>query len=269
MTSTSGDETRPVPGQPDAQPSAPSAPEAQPATAEQPEREWWQEPGMPWRHKPTRSDIACLSWLGAASVYGLVMLPLRPVMLGLAPHLLGSLGYRTGLVMTGALGSIGDPWWPLVTLLGALAAMKFDWIYWWAGRLWGHGLIEVWSGRSERARRRNERAIAFAHRYESLAIFVTYLPIPMPSAVVYAALGAAGTGIRKFLLVGFLSSLFTAAVYIYLGWTIGEPAVELLNQYGQFLWYVSLALIVGIFVMAWWKGRQKPDGKPQVPGPAI
>ena len=122
-----------------------------PGSASETPREWWEEPGLPWKHKPTRADIACLSWMGVASVYGLILLPLRPVMLGLAPHLLGSLGYRTGLVMTGALGSIGDRWWPLVLVLGSLMAMKFDWIYWWAGKLWGHGLIEVWSGRSERA----------------------------------------------------------------------------------------------------------------------
>lgn len=228
-------------------------------------REWWEEPGLPWKHKPTRADIACLSWMGFASLYGLILLPLRPVILGFAPNVLGSLGYRTGLVMTGALGSLGDPWWPLVMLLGALMSMKFDWIFWWAGKLWGHGLIEVWSGRSARARRRNERAIAFAHKYETLAIFVTYLPIPLPSAVVYAALGAAGTRLSKFLLVSFASSLVTAGLYVYLGWTIGEPAVAVLDTYGQYLWYLSLAILAGIVVMAF---RNRGGTKtPTVPGP--
>lgn len=234
-----------------------------------PTREWWEEPGLPWKHKPTRSDIACLAWMGAASVYGLILLPLRPIMLGLAPQLLGSLGYRTGLVMTGALGSLGDPWWPLVMVLGSLMAMKFDWIYWWAGKLWGHGLIEVWSGRSERARRRNQRAIAFTQKYETWAIFVTYLPIPLPAAVVYAALGAAGTKLSKFLIVSFISSLITTGLYIYLGWVIGEPAVKLIETYGQWLWYLSIAIIVGIIVSAWWKARSGKGGEPPVPGPAI
>ena len=259
MTTTPDEGPQPVPQQP---------PTGQPHGAE-PEREWWDEPGLPWKHKPTKSDIACLSWMGVATVYGLILLPLRPLMLGLAPHLLGSLGYRTGLVMTGALGSLGDPWWPLVVVLGSLMAMKFDWIYWWAGKLWGHGLIEVWSGRSPRARRRNQRAIAFAHRYESLAIFVTYLPIPMPAAVVYAALGAAGTKLSKFLMVSFISSLISSGLYLYLGWMIGEPAVELINQYGQVLWYISIALIVGMVAVAWWKARTGKNGKPSVPGPAV
>lgn len=235
----------------------------------EPTREWWEEPGLPWKSKPTRSDIACLVWMGVASVYGLILLPLRPVMLGLAPHLLGSLGYRTGLVMTGALASLGDLWWPLVLVLGSLMAMKFDWIYWWAGKLWGHGLIEVWSGRSERARKRNQRAIAFAQKYETWAIFVTYLPIPIPAAVVYAALGAAGTKLSKFLIVSFISSIITSALYLYLGFTIGEPAVKLIEAYGQYLWYLSIAIIVGILVSAWWKSRNRSGNEPQVPGPAI
>ena len=142
-------------------------------------------------------------------------------------------------------------------VLGSLMAMKFDWIYWWAGMLWGHGLIEVWSGRSERARRRNQRAIHFAQRFESLAIFVTYLPIPMPAAVVYAALGAAGTKLSKFLIVSFISSLISSGLYIYLGWRIGEPAVELINQYGQVLWYISIALIVGMIALPFYRAWRK------------
>lgn len=228
------------------------------------EREWWQEPGLPWKHKPTRSDIACLSWIGAISIYSLVMLPLRPVMLSLSPVVLGSLGYRTGLVMVGALAATGDPWWPLVLVLGSLGAAKFDWVYWWAGKLWGHGLIEVWSGRSERARRRNDRAVAFAHKYETLAILLTYLPIPLPAAVVYAALGAAGTRLRKFLLVDLIGALVSTAGYLYLGYAIGEPAVDLVNKYGQWLWYLSLALLVGVLFYSF-RRPGKPARPPQPP----
>ena len=75
-------------------------------------RDWWDDPALPWRHKPSRADLVCLSALGVVAVYALVMLPLRPVILGLAPHVLGSLGYRTGLIMTGALASVGDGGWP-------------------------------------------------------------------------------------------------------------------------------------------------------------
>jgi len=221
------------------------------------EKEWWDDPSLPWRHEPTRADLTCLSLLGVVAVYGLVMLPLRPVMLGLAPHVSGALGYRTGLVLTGALASQGDPWWPLVWVLGALMTIKFSWIYWWAGRLWGRDIMDVWmAGRSPRGRRSYERAWSLAHRFETLAIVLTFLPVPLPAGVVYAALGAAGTSLRKFLTVAGLSSLVTAGVYLYLGYSIGEPAVEVVDAYGRYLWYVSIAIIVAMVGAWWWKGRR-------------
>lgn len=224
-------------------------------------KEWWDDPALPWRRRPVRADYVCMGAMSFVAVYALVMMPLRPVMLGLAPHLLGSLGYRTGLVMVGALAAVGDRWWPLVLLVGTLMAMKFDWIYWWAGRLWGRNIVEVWaSGRSERTRRRYDRAWRLAHRYETLAIAVTFLPIPLPSGVIYAALGAAGTTLRKFLTVGFLSSLVTTAGYVALGYWIGEPAVHLIDVYGRYLWYLSIAILVGMVAVAIWRSRQGGAG---------
>lgn len=223
------------------------------------EPEWWQAEEMPWKHKPGRADIACMSALSIAAVYGLVMLPLRPVMLGLAPHLLGSLGYRTGLVLVGALAAaLGDPWWPLVLTLGSLMSMKFDWIYWWAGKLWGRSILDVWvEGKSPRTRRRYERAWGWARRNETLAIIATFLPIPVPAGVVYAALGAAGTSLRKFLTVSFLSALATSAGYMMLGYWIGEPAVAVVDTYGKYLWYFSIALIVGMLAVYFLRGSKQ------------
>ncbi|MEZ5202198.1 MAG: hypothetical protein R2742_13220 [Micropruina glycogenica] len=142
-------------------------------------REWWDDPGLPWKHKPTKADISCLVWMGIASVYGLILLPLRPVMLGLAPHLLGSLGYRTGLVMTRALEA------PPVTVGGPGAG---------AGQPDGDEIrLDLLVGRQTvgpradrgvvRTLREGAQTQPAGHRvhaeYETWAIFVTYLPIPM------------------------------------------------------------------------------------------
>lgn len=235
---------QPVPGEPEA-----------PA-----EKEWWDDPAMPWRHKPGRADIACMTALSVVAIYGLVMMPLRPVMLGLAPHILGSLGYRTGLVLIGAMASQGDQWWPLVLLFGSLMAMKFDWVYWWAGKLWGRNIMDVWAAnKSERTQRRWNRLWDGVRRFESLWIFLTFLPIPLPAGVIYAALGAAGTKLWKFLTVCFLSAVTTSAAYMYLGYAIGEPAVAVVDAYGKYLWYVSIAILVGMFAVYWWRNRSTKD----------
>lgn len=246
-----------------ADPAEPTDPVVEPDSEVDPEsvEHWWEADGMPWEgRKPGRKDIVCMSMILVVAVYGVVMLPLRPVMLGFTPHLLAALGYRTGIVMTGALAATGDMWWPLLLILASLMAMKFDWIYWWAGRLWGRGIIDLWSGRSARARKRNARAERLALRYETLAILLTYLPIPFPAGVVYAALGWAGTPLRKFLLVDATGALMSTAAYMALGWWLGAPAVDLVEEYNQYLWYVSIGILVvmigSVVVNEWRRGKE-------------
>ncbi len=221
--------------------------------------EWWEDPSLPWKHKPTLADVSCFAWISVVAVYSVVISILRPGLLASAPHVLASLGSWSGAVMVGALAQGGDPWWPLVWALATLGFVKFDWIYWWAGRLWGRELIEVWSGRSARARRWNERAEKFARKYETLAIIVNFLPIPLPRAVILAVLGEAGTSLAKLLTVSIISSFITTGGYLWVGWYFGEPARFVMETYGNYLWYVSLAILVFVFANVWWKQSHKPN----------
>ncbi|MGC3953366.1 MAG: DedA family protein [Propionicimonas sp.] len=220
--------------------------------------EWWDDPSLPWRRKPTRSDYLCLGWLTAAGIYGVVISILRPGLLASAPHVLASLGSWTGSILIGARAAVGDGWWPLIWLLGTLGLVKFNWLYWWAGKLWGRGLIEMWSGRSERARRLNERAERFARRYAIWAVVVAMLPLPLALLpVVLAVLGEAGISLRKVMAASIASSFVMMGVYLGIGYWIGEPAVDLVATYGRYLWYVTLALLVVIIGNAWWKSRKE------------
>ena len=139
--------------------------------APEPEKEWWDDPRMPWKGKPARRDILCWVGFSLTGVYALVLLPLRPVLLGANPYLLAALGgSRTTAVAIGALAATGHGWWPLGLLLGMFGSIKFDPLYWWAGKLWGRGLIEIVAGRSPRAARNAARAEKLAVRFGPLAI---------------------------------------------------------------------------------------------------
>lgn len=246
------------PGPEQARPEPTSSDE--PDAAAQPEAgDWWEDPSLPWRRKPTRADYLCLGWLTAAGVYGIVISILRPGLLASAPHVLASLGSWTGSVLIGAKAAVGDGWWPLIWVLGALGLVKFDWVYWWAGKLWGRNLIESWSGRSARAKRLNARAERFARKYDTWAIVIAMLPIPLPRAVVLAVLGEAGTSLRKLMAVSIASAFAMMGVYLGIGYWIGEPAVALVETYGRYLWYVSLALLVVILANAWRKSRTSAE----------
>lgn len=218
------------------------------ASAAEPEapKEWWDDPRMPWKGRPSRSDVWCWIAFSLTGVYALVLLPLRPVLLGANPYLLAGLGgSRVSAVTIGALAATGVGFWPLGLLLGTFGSMKFDPLYWWAGKLWGRGLLEMVSGRSPRAARNAARAERLAQRYGVLAIVITYL-IPLPSAVVYATVGAAGMRLRRFLLVDVLTAAATRGLLIWLGYSIGEPAVRVLEVVARYSWYLSIVLLAGV-----------------------
>lgn len=215
---------------------------------------------MPWKHRPGRADKACMAWMAFLGLFGLATLPLRGWLLGLDPTLLLALtGSRTGAAATGALASQHHaPHWWLYLLAGAVMSIKFDWIWWWAGKLWGRGMIEVWAGRSARAARSYARAERWAHKLGWLGIFVAYVPIPLPlMQVVFVLAASTGMGVRRFLALDALSSTLWLLGYVAFGWAVGEPAVRLLTQYARVANYVAIALVVFVVASTLWAQRRQ------------
>lgn len=219
-------------------------------------KEWWDDPRLPWRHKPTRADTTCYAGIALIGIWALVMLPLRPILLANPPISAIINGGRTSVVATGAwLHVNGGPiiaYWIAVTL----SILKFDWVYWWAGKLWGPAILETFTGSSKLSKRRADIVLKFTHKYETLAVIATYLPLPIPTALVYAAVGASGMRLRKFLLIDILTAALAQASYLALGWWIGEPAVRIVRIYADYAWYLTIAILVGMFVMWWWRSRK-------------
>lgn len=222
------------------------------------ERAWWDDPALPWAGPPTRADLWCWGGIAAIGIYALVLLPLRPVLLGHTPFVLAAVsGSRTAVVMIGALAATGNPWWWLGWLVATISLVKFDWVYFWAGRLWGRGLVEVMTGDSPRARRRNERVERWALRWSVPMVIVSFLPIPLPRPIVYATAGMAGMTWRSFLAVELASAAVVQALYMWLGYSIGEPAVRLVEEYARYMVWLSLAILVAMVVGMVWKARAK------------
>ncbi|WP_051214842.1 DedA family protein [Granulicoccus phenolivorans] len=238
----------------------------EPETDASAEKEWWDDPAMPWKHKPTGTDKFLLGAIGAYGLYALVMLPLRAVLL---PHpylYAGIAGSRTAVVMIGALWAAnGSQWWWLGLILATLSNIKFDWIYFWAGRRWGQGIIDMISGKSERNRKAAVRAQKVVEKTSWLAIVITYLPVPIPGPVVQAALGAHGMSWRKFFAIDIAAAFCFQALYLFLGYQIGEPAVQLMEVYAKYALWVSGGIIVVMLVSYWLRHRreQKAEAEPK------
>lgn len=226
---------------------------------------WWDDERMPWKGKPSKADVWCWIGITAIGIFALVMLPLRPILLGYTPYVLvGLTGSRTGMVTIGALGATGDPWWPLGLVIGILSIIKFDLVYFLAGRLWGRGLIEVFTGDSPRARKNAARAERWALKWAVPAVAFTYVPIPMPAPVIYATVAMAGMSWRKFIIVNLISATVLQTGWLLLGWALGEPAVRVLDVYADYAMYLSLAIIAGMVIVAMWRSR-KNDSQPAKP----
>lgn len=233
-----------------------------PVTEEEPEREWWDDPSAPWRHKPTKTDIACLAWLGFMGIFGLSMLPLRAWLLGSPDRLVwlvALLGSRSGTAGLGSLASVGAQVpvvWPL--LLGTLMSIKLDWVYWWAGKLWGRGMIEMWAAQSKRAARNYARAERWAKKLGWLGMFIAYVPIPLPiMQVVFVLAGAQGMSWKRFMVLDFCASGLWLVGYFVFGYAVGQPAVDLLTAYGKVANYVAIAMVVFIVIAAFRNSKKK------------
>lgn len=229
--------------------------------APEPEKQWWDQPGMPWKNEPTKADKQCMGWIMFMGLFGLAMLPLRGWLLGLNPPLLVALtGSRSGTAAIGALTSQGlQPWyWWLALLAGSLMSIKFDWVFWWAGKLWGRGMIEVWAGRSKRAARGYARAERWARKLGPIGFLVAYVPIPLPlMQVVFVLSGATNMSLRRFLIYDYIASTLWLIGFFALGWRLGEPAVEILDIYARFAGYVAIGLVVVILATTFLRKKTK------------
>jgi hypothetical protein len=96
------------------------------------------DPRVPWHGKPRASDI--LGWLGIV-LSGLpywALLPLRVSLIGTHPVVAELLnGSIEAIISAAAFARTGHGTLAVVLLPAIPGLMKFDLLYWWAGRLWG------------------------------------------------------------------------------------------------------------------------------------
>ncbi|MBO1765248.1 VTT domain-containing protein [Allobranchiibius sp. GilTou38] len=226
-----------------------SEPGELPPVEEDAPREWWDDPRMPWTGKPGRKDLWCWGCIAVLGIYGLATLPLRAFLLGLNTYALAAFsGSNIAMVDIGARLRTGhQPYWWVGLLMAALTSIKFDWIFWWAGRLWGHGIIEVVAGRSRWAARTAAIAERLAKRFGGPAVFLVWFVPFLPSAIVNAFVGDVGMRLRRFLLIDFAAAIVYRGIWMYAGYQIGAPAkdfVHTLSRYSTYLTYATIAIVV-------------------------
>jgi membrane protein DedA with SNARE-associated domain len=209
-----------------------------------PARRW-----RPWTGRARVRDIACLAGLVLSSLYGLAMIPLTPSLISTHPVLLEVLsGSTPSIVAAGSFSDVDSKVQMTVVVAAALVGlMKFDLLFWWAGRLWGHGAVQWLGARNGRAAALARMAGQRGSRFAGLAVLLTGILPGVPAPLVYAAAGWVGLGLVPFLVFDLIGSAAWAALLAGLGYELGPAGVHAANLVSH---YALLAIIAALVAVA-------------------
>jgi len=219
---------------------------------------------LPWDGRPQRGDVICMAGIVFSGAYGLLLLPAVPSLVGTHPLLLELFrGSMTSMVTMGALARTGHASLLVAVLAGIPGSMMFDWLYWWAGRRWGSRGLQMFVGTHPRAARRMAWAERASHRWGWLAVATAYL-LPVPSVLIYAAVGWTGMSLGVFLVWDLVGALAWVVLVVGLGYAIGQRAVDVAHAVSHYAIALTVLLIVAIVARQVWVARRtvvvEPEG---------
>jgi membrane protein DedA with SNARE-associated domain len=222
-----------------------ASPEGNPQTRAQ-AHDPWDDPRIPWAGKPGRADILCWAGIILSGIFYWAMLPFRASLVGTHPVLSELLnGSTESIISAAAFARIGHGSLIVALLAAVPGLMKFDLLYWWAGRLWGERVIALLSGRRNRGAKYMGRVQRWGRKFTWPAVVVSQF-LPIPTAIIYVIAGWAGMRLVTFIILDLIGSLLYAGLMVGLGYDLGHHAVvvaQAISHYG--LWF-SIALVVVI-----------------------
>src|SRR3954468_14052866 len=244
------DDPAPVDGEPDLPPEGP----ADPGRRALP---------VPWDGPIPRADRIIVGGIALAGLYSIVLLPLFPVLSSSHPALLELVRPSpASIVNMGARAGVGQTTFLLALLLGVPSLMMFDWLFWWAGKRWGDRVF-VWllGSEGERAKRRVERLHRLERRFGAGAVVLAYI-VPVPSTLIYAAVGDGGMRLRTFLALDLLGTLLWAGLLATLGYELGQRAVDVTDAIAHYSLLATLGVIAAVIAAQAVRSRigRRPPG---------
>jgi membrane-associated protein len=208
----------------------------------------WDDPRLPWSGKPRRVDVLCWAGITLSGLYYLALLPFRASLVGTHPVLLEVLNGSTEAIVSGAaFARVGHGSLAVVLLAAIPGLMKFDLLYWWAGRLWGERIILLLSGRRKHGPKFIARVRRWGRWFTWPAVVITPF-LPLPNAIVYAVAGWAGMSVVTFLILDLIGTLLWAGMLAGLGYSLGHHAVVVAQAISRYGLWISIALVVLVVI---------------------
>jgi membrane-associated protein len=212
--------------------------------ADQPEPQ--PTPRRPWDGHAQRADRIVMAGIAFSALYGLLLLPLVPSLVGSHPALLELLrGSMSSMIAMGALARVGHASLAVGVVAGVPGCIMFDWLYWWAGRRWGQRAVGMLVGGGRRADRRTRRLERVMGRLGPFAVVFSYL-LPVPNPIIDAAVGWTGMRLWVFVLLDAIGAALWVGLLVGLGFAIGQPAVDVVHTIGRYSLWLTLAIVAAI-----------------------
>lgn len=198
--------------------------------------------------RASRASRVCAAAITAGVVASYVLSVLTPSLLTHHALLLEALsGNVASVVVGGAEASAGRSSLLLVILAPLLGIVLYDLALWWAGRLWGNGVLSRLV-RTSRARRRLARTEGWVAQRGVLVLAVVYF-LPLPNPATYLLCGASGMPILVFVLGDVVGTLLWTSMLAALGWAVGRPALRLLHAFDHYAVGVTVAGLIIVAVV--------------------
>ncbi len=223
--------------------SAQAAERAAAAAAAAPEKaERWNDPRLPWHGKPRAADIFCWLAIVVSGLFYWVLLPLRVSLIGTHPVVAELLnGSTESIISAAAFARAGDGTLAVVLLAAIPGLMKFDALYWWAGRLWGERFIMSLPG-SRRVAKNMARVQRAGRKFTWPAVVASSF-LPIPRAIIYVMAGWAGMRLVTFLILDLIGVLLWAGLLAGLGYTLGHHAVVAAKTISHYSWWFTIGIV--------------------------
>jgi membrane-associated protein len=204
----------------------------------------WDDPRIPWAGKPRRADILCWAGIMLSGIFYWVTLPLRTHLVGTHPVLSELIGGGTeSIISAAAFARVGHGTLIVVLLAAIPGIMKFDPLYWWAGRLWGERIITLLGGKRNRGAKYMGRVDRWGRKFTWPAVIISPF-LPIPNAIIYVIAGWAGMRLFTFIVLDIIGTLLWAGLLASLGYELGHHAVVVAQNISHYGLWVSIGLVV-------------------------
>ncbi|MFC5065642.1 DedA family protein [Actinomycetospora atypica] len=203
----------------------------------------------PWESPMARADKVLIYSTLTIIVVMLLSLPVRPFLLATHPLALAAVtGSLSAIGAAAAFARVGgtDVW--LVVAAGVFGMIKFDWLFWWAGRRWGAKGVRFFTPPG-RAQRFVEKVQSWPAWGKALLVVAAALP-GVPSLPLFLLAGLSGIPLVAFLVFDAIGAGLIAGLVTWLGYSLGQTAVDVVLKIDQYALWISLALIVVVSMRA-------------------